>query len=155
MASITGIASSTSGSGSSQQPAQITQSPTTSSAASSRATTSSSTNSTSSSRPPQVHTVKAGAGGFKFDPQQITDVNVGDTVTFEFYPPDHSVVRAEFGSACVPYETTGKDKVGFWSDTQWVKDVNHVRAHYMRPLQTKNDTDATPAPILQHNYQLN
>lgn len=81
----------------------------------------------SSSRLPQIHTVKAGAGGFKFEPAELTDVQIGDTVTFEFYPPDHSVARAEFGSACVPYEYTGKGKEGFWSDTQLVKDVDHVR----------------------------
>src|SRR4051812_21596617 len=61
-----------------------------------------------SSGKPTVHTIKAGAGGFKFDPQEITNVSVGDIVTWEFYPPDHSVARAEFGSACVPYEYTGK-----------------------------------------------
>ncbi|KAJ4289742.1 hypothetical protein N0V90_011072 [Kalmusia sp. IMI 367209] len=102
----------------------ITSAP--SSSASASTTGSASNNSSSSSRPPQVHTVKAGAGGFKFEPAELTDVHVGDTVTFEFYPPDHSVARAEFGSACVPYEYTGKDKKGFWSDTQWVKDVDHL-----------------------------
>jgi plastocyanin len=82
--------------------------------------------SSSSSRLPQVHTVKVGAGGFKFEPQELQDINVGDTVTFEFYPPDHSVTRAEFGSACIPYEYTGKGKIGFWSDTQNVTDFEHV-----------------------------
>jgi plastocyanin len=71
--------------------------------------------------------VKAGAGGFKFDPDELHNVTVGDTVTFEFYPPDHSVARAEFNNPCVPYEYTGKNKTGFWSDTQLVKTVNDVR----------------------------
>lgn len=75
----------------------------------------------------QYHTVKAGAGGFHFEPAELTNVSVGDVVTFEFYPPDHSVARAEFGSACVPYEYTGKDRIGFWSGTQWVKTHNDVR----------------------------
>ncbi|KAF2878297.1 hypothetical protein BDV95DRAFT_479492 [Massariosphaeria phaeospora] len=77
---------------------------------------------------PKVHLVKAGSGGFKFEPAEIFNVSVGDTITFEFYPPDHSVARAEFESPCVPYEYTGKDKVGFWSTTQWVKtteDITH------------------------------
>lgn len=78
------------------------------------------------SRVPRVHLVKAGAGGFVFEPAQLTDVVVGDIVTFEFYPPDHSVARAEFGSACVPYEYTGKSKVGFWSQTQWVSSTSEV-----------------------------
>lgn len=75
----------------------------------------------------KVHLVKAGAGGFKFEPARLDNVAVGDVVTFEFYPPDHSVARAEFGSACVPYEYTGRDKVGFWSGTQWVDSVSNVR----------------------------
>lgn len=86
----------------------------------------SATNSSSSSRAPQVHTVKAGAGGFKFEPKELKDVAVGDTVTFEFYPPDHSVARAEFMSPCVPYEYTGKNKTGFWSGTQWVDSVADI-----------------------------
>lgn len=52
---------------------------------------------------------------------------MGDIVTFEFYPPDHSVARAEFGSACVPYEYTGKNKQGFWSNTQNVTDFDHLK----------------------------
>ncbi|CAA9963590.1 hypothetical protein P3342_010096 [Pyrenophora teres f. teres] len=75
---------------------------------------------------PKVHTITAGAGGFKFTPQEISNVSVGDIVTWEFFPPDHSVARAEFGSACVPYEDTGKDKVGFWSGTQWVNNTKEL-----------------------------
>ena len=93
------------------------------------ATTGPVASSTSTPSAPRVHIIKAGAGGFEFEPQQITNVAVGDTVTFEFYPPDHSVARAEFGSACVPYEYTGKDKKGFWSGTQLVDTVAEVRTH--------------------------
>ncbi|RYN35580.1 hypothetical protein AA0114_g11741 [Alternaria tenuissima] len=76
----------------------------------------------------RVHVVKAGAGGFHFEPAELTNASVGDVVPFEFYPPDHSVARAEYGSACVPYEYTGRDRTGFWSETQWVKtprDITH------------------------------
>lgn len=109
--------------------AEITSAPSSLSPVSSGVVSATSSNSSSSSRPPQVYTVKAGSGGFKFEPQELKDVNVGDTVTFEFYPPDHSVARAEFGSACVPYEYTGPNKTGFWSGIELVKDVNHVRIH--------------------------
>lgn len=74
----------------------------------------------------RVHMVKAGAGGFHFEPAELTNVSVGDIITFEFYPPDHSVARAEYGSACVPYEYTGRDRTGFWSETQWVKTPSDV-----------------------------
>lgn len=80
----------------------------------------------SGTRTPKVHTVTAGAGGFKFTPQQISNVSVNDVITFEFYPPDHSVARAEYGSACVPYEYTGRNKTGFWSTTQWVNNTDQV-----------------------------
>lgn len=90
--------------------------------------------SSATSRPssePQVHLIKAGSGGFKFTPQELTNVSVGDIVTFEFYPPDHSVVQAEFGSACVPYSYADKDHAGkgFWTETQWVKTTADVSQH--------------------------
>lgn len=75
---------------------------------------------------PKVHLIKAGAGGFKFTPQQLLNVPVGDIVTFEFYPPDHSVAQAEYGDACVPYELSHSGKVGFWSETQNVSSVAEV-----------------------------
>lgn len=65
-------------------------------------------------------------------------MSVGDTVTFEFYPPDHSVIQAEFGSACVPYSYVDKDHAGkgFWTETQWVKTTADI-THYNI---TVNDT---------------
>lgn len=81
-----------------------------------------------------MHTVKAGSGGFKFEPAEVKNVSVGDTITFEFYPKDHSVARAEFLSPCVPYEETGKDKTGFWSDTQWVDTVQDVSSRCHVPI---------------------
>jgi hypothetical protein len=80
------------------------------------------------SAPPKTHLVQVGAGGFHFEPAQLDNVSVGDVISFEFYPPDHSVARAEYGKEpCMPYEYTGKDKTGFWSGTQWVDTVNDVR----------------------------
>lgn len=37
------------------------------------------------------------------------------SVEFEFFPPNHSVGRAEYQQPCIPYEDTGEHKVGFWS----------------------------------------
>lgn len=36
---------------------------------------------------------------------------------YQFFPQNHSVARAAFGNnlACVPYEDTGSNSVGFWS----------------------------------------
>ncbi|KAL5385621.1 hypothetical protein DPSP01_004734 [Paraphaeosphaeria sporulosa] len=36
-------------------------------------------------------------------------------VEFDFYPVNHSVIRAEYEHPCIPYEMTGRGKVGFWS----------------------------------------
>jgi plastocyanin len=95
----------------------------------------------SASSEPEVHTIKVGPGSFRFVPQELTNVSVGDTVTFEFYPPDHSVVQAEYGSACVPYSYADKDHEGkgFWTETQWVKTNADVTYYNI----TVNDT----API--------
>ena len=34
---------------------------------------------------------------------------------FAFFPPNHSVGRAEYQQPCIPFEDTGEKKVGFWS----------------------------------------
>ena len=45
----------------------------------------------------------------------VTLAEAGDTILFQFYPTNHSVIRAEYGYPCIPYEDTGVDKVGFFS----------------------------------------
>lgn len=37
---------------------------------------------------------------------------MGDTVEFNFFPTNHSVIRAEYLIPCTPYEMTGRDKIG-------------------------------------------
>ena len=56
-------------------------------------------------------------------------------MTFEFYPPDHSVIQAEFGSACVPYSYADKDHAGkgFWTETQWVNTTAEVSDQSLPP----------------------
>jgi plastocyanin len=62
----------------------------------------------------QTHTILVGSGGdFAYHPNSI-NASVGDVVTFEFYPTNHSVIRGEYtgsqacGSGgcnpCVPVE---------------------------------------------------
>lgn len=48
----------------------------------------------------------------------MTLANVGDIIEFDFFPTNHSVIRAEYKFPCVPYELTGVDKVGFYSGFQ-------------------------------------
>lgn len=53
----------------------------------------------------------------------MTQANVGDIVEFEFFPTNHSVIRAEYMYPCVPYEMTGKGKKGFYSGSYAVDAV--------------------------------
>ncbi|KFY65133.1 hypothetical protein V496_02799 [Pseudogymnoascus sp. VKM F-4515 (FW-2607)] len=69
-----------------------------------------------------THTVAVGAAGLVFTPNTIL-ANVKDVVEFRFYPQNHSVARAEYRHSCIPYEYTGVNKVGFWSDFQPVNVV--------------------------------
>lgn len=62
-----------------QEPSQVATTATTATSASITSTPSVSANSTSAA--PKVHTVRVGDGGFTMDPAELTDVNVGDTVT--------------------------------------------------------------------------
>jgi len=59
-------------------------------------------------------TIIVGFDGHAFSPN-MTEANTGDTIEFDFYPGNHSVVRSEYMFPCVPYETTGNGKTGFFS----------------------------------------
>ncbi|CCD45916.1 hypothetical protein BofuT4_P049340.1 [Botrytis cinerea T4] len=71
--------------------------------------------STTSSAVP-THVISVGIEGLQFTPSELS-ANVSDVIEFRFYPQNHSVARAEYGSnrACIPYEVTGINKQGFWS----------------------------------------
>ncbi|KAK5017046.1 hypothetical protein LTR16_003190 [Cryomyces antarcticus] len=70
----------------------------------------------------QTHTITVGKGDNKFVPDVVL-ANVGDIIQSQFFPPNHSVARAEYLSPCIPYEDTGVDKVGFFSGFQAVDAV--------------------------------
>lgn len=46
---------------------------------------------------------------------ETTEAAVGEIIEFNFYPLNHSIVRAEYGFPCIPYEMTGSGKTGFFS----------------------------------------
>lgn len=56
------------------------------------------------------HTVRVGGanGELTFDPNSLTAAE-GDTVTFNFWPKNHSVAQAAFATPCQPADN------GFWS----------------------------------------
>ncbi|GLA33338.1 hypothetical protein AnigIFM63309_000161 [Aspergillus niger] len=76
---------------------------TTASAQSHSSTTGISTTSTTTSTAIATHTVQVGS---KADPHQYSPHNVsaavGDIIVFEFYPRNHSVVKADYLAPCVP-----------------------------------------------------
>ncbi|KAK4119559.1 hypothetical protein N657DRAFT_650054 [Parathielavia appendiculata] len=58
-----------------------------------------------STSPRTTHSVVAGRGGLRFDPENIV-AEVGSIVEFHFTPLNHSVVEAAFDSPCVPKDAT-------------------------------------------------
>ena len=56
-------------------------------------------------QPRVTHSVVAGRGGLKFDPDNIV-AEVGDVVEFHFTPRNHSVVESSFGQPCQPKDAT-------------------------------------------------
>ena len=61
------------------------------------------TSTTSSSTGVSTHTIQVGpkSNPHQFVPTDIT-AKVGDIVVFEFYPTNHSVVKADYLAPCVP-----------------------------------------------------
>ena len=100
-------------------------------------TTPSSTSATNTPSGPITHTVAVALGGHTYVPD-VTLAEVGDVIQFDFYPTNHSVIRAEYGYPCIPYEDTGIDKIGFFSGFQPVDAIlNDPPKWYL----TINDTD--------------
>jgi hypothetical protein len=84
--------------------------------------------------PLHTHSIKGGAGEHAFTPQFLSVIPINDIVSFKFYPSNHAVARADYGSAYMQYEMTGRDKLGFWSGEQVVKMVGEVRLTTHLPL---------------------
>jgi plastocyanin len=70
-----------------------------------------------------VHVVNVGIGGsFRYEPNSIS-ADVGDIVSFRFFPTNHSVVRGVYAGSgacgqkgcnpCIPYETIYSGGMGF------------------------------------------
>lgn len=65
-----------------------------------------------------VHTIDVSNRTHYFTPNSINALP-GDIVTFRFWPGNHSVIRAEYGYPCVPYEDfEGNEGAGFYSGVQ-------------------------------------
>jgi len=60
------------------------------------------------------HDVDVGNGGLSFSPDTITAA-VGDTVTFHFYPGDHSVVSSDYATPCQQNTGSGAIFSGYFT----------------------------------------
>lgn len=82
-----------------------------------------------------THTVSVGKADDMFEPISL-EAAVGDLVVFEFYPANHSVVRAEYEYPCVPYEDVIPEAVGFFSGFVPVKTIEaNVRVQTYMPIE--------------------
>ena len=82
---------------------------------------------------PALHTVAVGSNGFSYNPN-TTFADPGDIVVFQFFPTNHSVIRAEYTDSsecgaggcnpCVPYELNNPGKAGFHSGNIITQDAN-------------------------------
>ncbi|OLN85348.1 putative GPI-anchored cupredoxin-like protein 4 [Colletotrichum chlorophyti] len=85
----------------------------------------------------QTHTIAVGVSGYSMTPPRVV-ANVGDTIEWIFYPDAHSVIRAEFGFPCTPYEYVDIGRAGFYSGPQPVKAITNNMPRYRVRV---NDTD--------------
>ncbi|ETI25115.1 hypothetical protein G647_04487 [Cladophialophora carrionii CBS 160.54] len=96
-----------------------------------------SSTSTSTSSQAFTTTIAVGRAGHTFAPD-VVQVPVGGFVEFDFYPTNHSVIRAEYLNPCIPYEMTGIGKVGFYSG---FKPVDAILADPPKWTLQINDSD--------------
>lgn len=97
------------------------------------ASSSTSTSAYTASATPAIHTVAVGSNGFSYNPN-TTFANPGDIVVFQFFPTNHSVIRAEYTDSsvcgaggcnpCVPYELNNPGEAGFSSGNFITQDEN-------------------------------
>lgn len=65
-----------------------------------------------------IHYIEVSNRTHYFTPNSI-NAAPGDIVSFKFWPGNHSVIRAEYGYPCVPYEDfEGNEGGGFYSGVQ-------------------------------------
>jgi plastocyanin len=57
----------------------------------------------------QSHTVKVGNDGLNIEPD-VVRAGVGDTITFDFYPKNHSIAQSSWDKPCEPLSSDGDTK---------------------------------------------
>ncbi|KAF8250676.1 hypothetical protein K440DRAFT_617460 [Wilcoxina mikolae CBS 423.85] len=72
--------------------------------------------------PQAEHVITVGKAAHKFAPDLVRAA-VGDLITFEFYPTNHSVVRGALDFPCIPYEKVTPEVTGFFGGFHPVKTI--------------------------------
>jgi plastocyanin len=80
-----------------------------------------------------VHKISVGETQHYFTPNSINALP-GDIVMFSFWPGNHSVIRAEYGFPCIPYEDVQENEAhGFYSGVQ-SPDASDVAENRVRTI---------------------
>jgi len=81
-----------------------------------------------------------GTSALTFDPSSITAA-IGDTITFTFYPKNHSVTQSTFANPCTLMPPNATSGAGAGIDSGFMPVVANATTH---PTVTVNVTVATP-----------
>ncbi|KAK4098433.1 hypothetical protein N658DRAFT_499490 [Parathielavia hyrcaniae] len=87
--------------------------------------------------PRTTHTVVAGRGGLRFDPDNVV-AEVGSVVEFHFTPLNHSVVEAAFDAPCVPKDAADSFFSGFFPVTR-PTDGSAVQSAEVFQIEVRDD----------------
>lgn len=99
-----------------------------------------------------VHYIDVSNRTHYFTPNSI-NARPGDIVSFKFWPGNHSVIRAEYGYPCVPYEDfEGNEGAGFYSGVQSPDDNDVKQGNVCKREQ--HVTDSILMVIIASNLEL-
>lgn len=104
-----------------------------------------------------IHTILVSNTTHYFTPNSINALP-GDIITFKFWPGGHSVIRAEYGYPCIPYEDLdGNENGGFYSGVQSpnVTDVEQGNVNDSKSIhKVASRLTCCAAPNLEFDRQL-
>ncbi|GKU07414.1 extracellular serine-rich protein [Fusarium langsethiae] len=88
-----------------------------------------------------THSVNAGLGGLRFDPDNVV-AEVGDVVEWHFLPANHTVAQSSFGEPCEPLA----DGTGFFAG------FNFATAQGQAPDQKGNHCQMGMVGVINQNF---
>ncbi|KAK2593799.1 hypothetical protein QQS21_008507 [Conoideocrella luteorostrata] len=106
-----------------------------------------------------THSVVAGLGGLKFDPDNVV-AEIGDIVEWHFLPKNHSVAQSSFSEPCKPLDNGVSFFPGFQFATQEGQATNVFQIEvkdkkpiwYYCPQQNGNHCQAGMVGVINQNF---